>query len=81
MGKGGLTGKMRQKLTSAARCAIKMRSQEVNSYEAIKSFRQIYRMGHTTALEYVLYCYTMASIMRDAGGSVAAQLTAILVKN
>ena len=35
-GKGGLTAKMRQRLTSAARCTIKMRSQEENHQEAIK---------------------------------------------
>lgn len=35
-GKGGLTQKMRKRLTSAARCAIKMRSQESNRAAAIK---------------------------------------------
>jgi len=37
--KGGLTAKMRQKLTSAARCAIKMHSQEENCQEAIKKLQ------------------------------------------
>ena len=38
-GKGGLTGRMRQRLTSAARCAIKMRSLEPNQKEAIKKLQ------------------------------------------
>ena len=32
-GRGGLTGKMRQRLTNAARCVIKMRSEELNKTE------------------------------------------------
>ncbi len=35
-GKGGLTEKMRRRLTSAARCAIKMRSQEKDVRAAVK---------------------------------------------
>ena len=35
-GKGGLTSQMRKKLTSAARCAIKMRSKEADKKKAIK---------------------------------------------
>lgn len=35
-GKGGLTQNMRKRLTSAARCAIKMRSEESDRAEAIK---------------------------------------------
>ena len=35
-GKGGLTEKMRRRLTSAARCAIKMRSQEADVATAVK---------------------------------------------
>ena len=35
-GKGGLTLLMRKKLTSAARCAIKMRSKEADKRKAIK---------------------------------------------
>jgi len=35
-GKGGLTSKMRKQLTSAARCAIKMRSTESDRAKAIK---------------------------------------------
>ncbi len=35
-GKGGLTLKMRKKLTSAARCAIKMRSAESDRAKAVK---------------------------------------------
>ena len=44
-GKGGLTGRMRQRLTSAARCAIKMRSQEPNKKEAIKKLQADLRNG------------------------------------
>lgn len=39
-GKGGLTEKMRKRLTSAARCAIKMRSTESNKAEAIKNLEK-----------------------------------------
>ena len=39
-GRGGLTQKMRKRLTSAARCAIKMRSQESNKAQAIKSLEK-----------------------------------------
>ena len=35
-GRGGLTQRMRQRLTSAARCAIKMRSREPNVAKAVK---------------------------------------------
>ena len=35
-GKGGLTQKMRKRLTCAARCAIKMRSQEPDTRKAVK---------------------------------------------
>ena len=35
-GKGGLTQRMRKRLTSAARCAIKMRSKESDRKKAIK---------------------------------------------
>ena len=36
-GAGGPTKKMQQRLVSAARCAIKMRSKESNRHEAIKA--------------------------------------------
>ena len=39
-GKGGLTQKMRKRLTSAARCAIKMRSQEPDTKKAVKLLEQ-----------------------------------------
>ena len=39
-GKGGLTQKMRRRLTSAARCAIKMRSQEEDTRQAVKSLER-----------------------------------------
>ena len=35
-GKGGLTQKMRKRLTCAARCAMKMRSQEPDTTKAVK---------------------------------------------
>ena len=44
-GKGGLTGKMRQRLTSAARCAIKMRSEEPNKTESVKKLQADLRNG------------------------------------
>lgn len=44
-GKGGLTAKMRQRLTSAARCAIKMRSKEPNRKEAIRKLQADLRNG------------------------------------
>ena len=44
-GKGGLTAKMRQRLTTAARCAIKMRSQEENRKEAIKKLQSDLQNG------------------------------------
>ena len=44
-GRGGLTAKMRQRLTSAARCAIKMRSKELNRAEAIKKLEADLRNG------------------------------------
>ena len=39
-GKGGLTEKMRRTLTSAARCAIKMRSQEADVATAVKKLER-----------------------------------------
>ena len=39
-GKGGLTEKMRKRLTSAARCAIKMRSKEENKHKAVRLLEQ-----------------------------------------
>ena len=39
-GKGGLTQRMRRRLTSAARCAIKMRSQEADTRQAVKSLER-----------------------------------------
>lgn len=39
-GKGGLTQQMRKRLTSAARCAIKMRSTESNKAEAVKQLKK-----------------------------------------
>lgn len=44
-GKGGLTGKMRQRLTSAARCAIKMHSKEANQKDAIKKLQRDLQNG------------------------------------
>ena len=38
-GRGGLTGKMRQRLTNAARCAIKMHSKELNKTEGLKKLQ------------------------------------------
>ena len=39
-GKGGLAQKMHKRLTSAARCAIKMRSQEPDTKKAVKLLEQ-----------------------------------------
>ena len=39
-GKGGLTEKMRRRLTSAARCAIKMRNQEADVATAVKKLER-----------------------------------------
>ena len=44
-GKGGLTQKMRCRLTSAARCAIKMRSKEPDTKKAIKLFERDLQNG------------------------------------
>ena len=44
-GKGGLTLKMRQRLTSAARCAIKMRSKEPDRKKAVKLLEQDLKNG------------------------------------
>lgn len=44
-GKGGLTGAMRQRLTSAARCAIRMRSQETDVKKAVKKLKQDLKNG------------------------------------
>ena len=44
-GKGGLTLKMRKRLTSAARCAIKMRSKEVDRRKGVKLLEQDLRNG------------------------------------
>ena len=38
-GKGGLTEKMRKKLTSSARCAIKMHSKDPNRDRALQQFK------------------------------------------
>ena len=38
--KGGLTSLMRKRLTSAARCAIKMRSKEADQKKAVKPLEQ-----------------------------------------
>ena len=43
--KGGMTAKKWQRLTSAARCAIKMRSQEENRKEAIKKLQSDQQKG------------------------------------
>ena len=40
-----LTGKMRQRLTSAARCAIKMHSKEANQKETIKKLQRDLQNG------------------------------------
>jgi len=39
-GKGGLNSLMRKRLTSAARCAIKMRSKEADQKKAVKLLEQ-----------------------------------------
>ena len=39
-GKGGLTQKMRKRLTSAARCAIKMRSKETDKHKGLRSLER-----------------------------------------
>ena len=39
-GRGGLTVRMRKRLTSAARCAIKMRSKETNRSQALRSLEK-----------------------------------------
>ena len=39
-GKGGLTERMRKRLTGAARCAIKMRSKETNRSQALRSLER-----------------------------------------
>ena len=44
-GKGGLTTKMKQRLTSAARCAIKMRSSEMDRAQAIKKLQADLKNG------------------------------------
>lgn len=44
-GRGGLTQRMRQRLTSAARCAIKMRSREPNVAKAVKLLENDLRNG------------------------------------
>lgn len=44
-GKGGLTQRMRKRLTSAARCAIKMRSKECDRRKAIKLLEHDLRNG------------------------------------
>ena len=44
-GKGGLTTKMRQRLTSAARCAIKMRSRETDRSQTVKKLQADLRNG------------------------------------
>ena len=44
-GRGGLTQRMRQRLTSAARCAIKMRSKEPNTREAVQLLKRDLKNG------------------------------------
>lgn len=44
-GKGGLTQRMRQRLTSAARCAIKIRSKEADVSMAVKLLERDLRNG------------------------------------
>lgn len=44
-GRGGLTKKMRCRLTSAARCAIKMRSKEPDTAKALKQLQKDLRNG------------------------------------
>ena len=44
-GKGGLTTKMRQRLTSSARCTIKMRSNEKDRPQAIKKLQDDLQNG------------------------------------
>ena len=48
-GKGDLTLKMRKKLTSAARCAIKMRSKESDRQKGIKLLERDLKHGPTIA--------------------------------
>ena len=45
-GRGGLTQKMRCRLTSAARCAIKMRSKEPDTTKAVKLLERDLQNGH-----------------------------------
>ena len=44
-GQGGLTKKMRQRLTSAARCAIKMRSKEPDKKKAVQQLKSDLKNG------------------------------------
>ena len=44
-GKGGLTTAMRQRLTTAARCAIRMRSQETDTAKAVKQLERDLQNG------------------------------------
>ena len=57
-GKGGLTLKMRKRLTSAARCAIKMRSKESNRSRAIKLLEEDLINGPRHCFGYHEKCST-----------------------
>ena len=48
-GSGGLTVKMRKRLVSAARCAIRMRSKEKNRVQALALLSYIKIKGRTVA--------------------------------
>lgn len=55
-GRGGLTEKMRKHLTSAARCAIKMRSKELNRKLAIKRLERDLLSGPLHCFGYYDKC-------------------------
>ena len=73
-GKGGLTTKMRKRLTSAARCAIKMRSKESDQAKAIKQLEQdlingpLHCFGHHSKCS-ADFCRTVQEKQMEIAGS------------
>lgn len=61
-GKGGLTEKMRKRLTSAARCAIKMCSKDGNRQRAVRLLEQDLINGPRHCFGYHQKCIAQTSV-------------------
>jgi len=76
-GKGGLTSLMRKRLTSAARCAIKMRSKEADQKKAVKLLEQDLINGPRHCFGIHTHCSSDFCKHTKQGKGSATQLSAI----